>query len=349
MIETIKAEVQLSTVVEQYTELRGGGNRLRAVENPLREGGDLDIYQDTQKYYDHGTGNGGDAIDFIQTVENLDRKEAISFLSEKYLNGYELKSNYVPPKPRCKPVKKDNNLLLQQIEIKANKYLSASVPKGTENLHRLTYEKYSIVELNEKEVVRIAPVFEKLLEGYLLPTDEKYALYLFNKVIGYDSYFDCPVIIVRDESEVVVDIVRYRPHRDGFTDLPKYLYTRNSEKPDSSYLFPLQAQMQLIMRDQEYCYIGEGLKNAINASIAGVPFISIEGAGNIKPELISFLKSDRMKDIVLIGAFDGDTAGKKAYKKINAEIPMKNRFDFESGIDFADFLKQIKQEDLNVS
>jgi len=213
---------------------------------------------------------------------------------------------------------------------------------GTENPNRLTDKKYSMVEVNGVGVVRVAPIFEKLLEGYLLPTDEKYAEYLFSRLIGYDSFFNCPVIIIRDESERVVDIVRYRPHRDGYTDLPKYLYTKSEEKPDNSYLFPLQAQMQLIMRDQGYCYIGEGLKNAINASMVGVPFISIESAGNIKPELIAFLKSNRMKNIVMIGAFDGDNAGESAYKKVNREIPMSNEFLFNSGTDFAEFLKELK-------
>lgn len=47
LIENIKNHIPILDVVENYTELRGGGNRLRAKENPLREGGDLDIYKDT--------------------------------------------------------------------------------------------------------------------------------------------------------------------------------------------------------------------------------------------------------------------------------------------------------------
>lgn len=198
------------------------------------------------------------------------------------------------------------------------------------------------VEGVETKVVRVAPYLEKLFEGCLIPTDEKYAKYLFSEVIGYDNYFDCPVIIIRDEGERVVDIVRYRPYREGFEDLPKYLYTKNTEKPNSNYLFPLQAQMMKIMRDQDYCFVGEGLKNAINASLLGIPFISIEGAGNIKPELIDFLKSERMKNILMVGAFDGDSAGERAYKKINVQISMDNEFDFNSGIDFAEYLKELR-------
>ena len=341
-IQEIKDQIDIVEVVGIYTELQGRGNRLRAKVNPIRDGGDFDVYQDTQKFYDQGTGEGGDVVDFIQKVENLSRSEAVSFLLEKYISGSNIVAPRSIPRLKAKPIKKDNDLLFAQLEKKANAYLQAQVPKGTLNLNRLTAEKYSIVEVNGENDVRVAPVFEKLLEGYLLPTDEKYAEYLFSRVIGYDSYFHCPVIVIRDESERVVDIVRYRPQREGFTDLPKYLYTKGSEKPDSSYLFPLQAQMQLIMRDQGYCYVGEGLKNAINASMIGVPFISIESAGNIKPELIRFLQSDRMKDIVKIGAFDGDKAGESAYKRVGAEILMSNEFDFNSGTDFAEYLKEIK-------
>ncbi len=101
--------------------------------------------------------------------------------------------------------------------------------------------------------------------------------------------------------------------------------------------------MQKIMKSEGYCFIGEGLKNAINASMMGIPFVSIEGAGNVKPELIEFLKSPRMTGISLIGSFDGDAAGETAYKKINKQIPMDNQFTFDSGVDFADWLKEIKE------
>ncbi len=349
LIENIKNHIPILDVVENYTELRGGGNRLRAKENPLREGGDLDIYQDTQKYYDQGTGEGGDVIDFIQIVENISKNEALTFLQEKYLNGVDLESSYIKPIPRNKPIKKDNDLLLVKLETMANKYLHAS--------HKRYKNKWSYMTLDidgvETEVVRVAPYLEKLFEGYLIPTDEKFAKYLFSRVIGYCEYFNCPVIILRDESETVVDIIKYRPERNGKPLMQgnkplKYLNLKSEERPDNSYLFPLQAQMQLIAQNLGVAYVGEGLKNAINASIMGVPFISIEGAGSIKPELISFLKSNRMNGIKFIGAFDGDPAGEQAYKRVNAEIPMRNKFSFDGGMDFADYLKQIRTRRLNV-
>ena len=340
-------QIDIISVIENYTELIRSGSNYKAKENPLRDekSSSLQIYTDTQKFYDFGTGESGDVIDFIKAVENLNTKDAISFLQGKYLNGEEIKSEYRPlPKMRNRPVKKDNDRLLIDMETKANKYLFAPLPRHT--------KKYDEMELDylgdEKSIIRISPIFEKLFEGYLIPTEKKFAKYLFSKVIGYDDYFQCPVIVIRDESETPVNIIRYRPQRDGVPLLQgskplKYLNLRSEEVPDTNYIFPLQAQMQKIMQKERYCFVGEGLKNALNASLMGVPFISIEGAANIKPELISFLKSDRMSGVTLVGAFDGDSAGEGAYKKMNDQVPMRNEFDFNSGVDFAEWLQEVKQ------
>lgn len=334
-ISELKQQIDIADVVGVFTELIPRGNKLQARENPIREEktSSFFVYRDTQKWFDFGSGEGGDVIDFIENIMNLDKAGAISFLQEKYHHGHDEFRPLPQVKPR--PTKKDNNSLLAQLEIRAQKYLSGPPRWGYFELEIEEVEGQIRIE----EVIRVAPVFGKLFEGSIIPTDRKFASYLFGKVVGYDKYYDCPVIILRDESEIVVDIVRYRPKMNGEEMSMKYLYLRNGEKPDSSYLFPLQAQMQKIMRHEKYCFVGEGLKNAINASLMGIPFISIEGAGTIRPGLINFLKSDRMKNIIMIGAFDGDEAGERAYKRMNDQIPMVNKFAFDSGEDFTDFLR----------
>jgi len=349
-IETVK-QIDIVSVIGSYTELIKSGANYRAKENPLREEktSSFQIYTTTQRYHDFGTHEGGDIIDFIRAVENLSMKEAITFLSDKYLNGMELNSNYTPParKYPTAPIK-DNELLISTIEQKAKTLLANRLP-----YNKIIREKYSEMILDndgvESKVIRVAPIFEKLFEGYLIPTEKKFAEYLFNKIIGYDPYFNCPAIIIRDEAERAVNIIRYRPERNGEPLLQngkplKYLYLRGEETPDNAYTFPLQAQMQMIVNRERYSFIGEGLKNAINASLMGIPYISTESASNIKPELISFLNSNRMQGVILIGAFDGDGAGEKAYKKINEEVTLfKNKFAFDSDIDFSDWLKELKK------
>jgi hypothetical protein len=81
-IEELKARIDPTEVIGRYTKLRPAGGKLQAVTNPLREErtSSLFLYPDTGRWYDFGTGEGGDVIDFIERAEGLDRKGALSFL-----------------------------------------------------------------------------------------------------------------------------------------------------------------------------------------------------------------------------------------------------------------------------
>ena len=122
----------------------------------------------------------------------------------------------------------------------------------------------------------------------------------------------------------------------------KYLYTKSEEKPDSSYLYPFQFEMERMILKHSYAYVGEGLKNSLVALALGMPYISIESTSGVNEKLLEYLQSPRMKDIFFIGAFDGDNAGETAYKKIIETIPMENELDFNSGTDFAEWIKENK-------
>ena len=337
LLETVKSQIQIIDVVEQYTEFRGGGNRLRARQNPLRSGGDFDVYHDTQKYYDHGTGEGGDIIDFIQAVENLDRGHAISFLSERFLNGANIESNHTRPLPKPKPIK-DNPALMESLKNRARKYLAEPIVRNGRKYNRYTF--FTLEMDGAKEVASLDEVFIKLFEASFIEVDESRIRYIFDRFIGYDPYFNCPAIILYDYNWNVVNIIRYRPSRGGYTDLPKYLYLKAEEKPDSDYLYPFQFEMERMILKNGFAYVGEGLKNAIVALAYGIPYISIESSSNVSDELVRYLRSSRWDDMFFKGAFDGDQAGERAYKKINAKILMQNKFNFDSGQDFAEYVKE---------
>ena len=78
----------------------------------------------------------------------------------------------------------------------------------------------------------------------VLATDPSYVDYIFKKVIGYDSYFNCPVIVLNDKDGGIVDIVKYRPEREGTALSQKYLYEKSENKPDANYLYPFQMEME---------------------------------------------------------------------------------------------------------
>lgn len=349
-IETLKQRVNLVEIVERYTELIGSANRLRAKVNPVREGGDFDVYQDTQKWFDHGTGIGGDVVDLIKKVENLSTGEALAWLTEKYLGGNKPNGEYehrpIPTLQKAEQTIEEENNLIRGLEQMAARCLTA-YPVKTWSSFTLDIEGV----INDQSMVRVASIFEKLFEGQHIPADKKFAKYLFEKIIGYDPYFNCPMIIIRDESERVVDLVRYRPERDGIPLKQKYLVAKNTIKPRKrgrNFIFPFQKQMMKIAHKEDYCFVGEGLKNAVNASLSGIPFISIESSSSISQRLIDFLTGPRMAGIQFIGAMDGDDAGEKAYRKICKDINLsKNIFDFASGEDFTDYLQKLRGRIMN--
>jgi len=260
-IEEIKERIDPIEVIGRYTKLRPAGGKLQAACNPIREErtSSLFYYPDTGKWYDFGTGEGGDVIDFIERAEGVDRREALSLLSamigsDTTPRRAPVKRETPPPKPR------DEETIRLTLEERAAEYLSAAPMRRLNGIRR-PMKKWApmILEIDGKEIqgIRIHPAFAKLFESpdCFIPTEEKFADYLFRRVIGWDEYFQCPVIVIRDESERVADIIRYRPHREGYSDLPKYHYTRNAEKPQNQPLFFLQAQMMRIMMNMRFCIL----------------------------------------------------------------------------------------------
>ena len=356
-IYDLKQQIDIVDVIESYTELKKIGSNFQAVSNPLRhdEHPNFIISPSKQIWKDFATDDGGDVIDFIKEAEKLNITEAISFLAENYLGIDATQSSPPQHKYRTLPKPKtvdqtieEENYLISNLEQKAEQCLNAFQGKK--------YLAFTLdIEggINNQSMIKVSQIFEKLFESQLIPADEKFARYLFDKIIGYDKYFNCPMLIVRNEEEKVVDLVRYRPERDGISLKQKYLVAKNTIKPHKRgrhFIFPFQQQMMKISHKEGYCFIGEGLKNAVNASLGGIPFISIESASSISDKLIDFLTGQRMKDIVLIGALDGDAAGEVAYHKIKNKIQLsKNMFDFKSGTDFTDYLKDIREETLHGS
>ena len=193
----------------------------------------------------------------------------------------------------------------------------------------------------------VAEAYEKLFEGrYVKNVSKSKVEYIFTKIVGYDEYFSAPVIILRDSKGDVVDLVKYRPHRDGYGQLPKYLQKKAKDKPKDrgeAYLYPFQIEMERLIAKEGYVFVGEGLKNGLNALLRSVPFISIESASNTNnPRLIEYVNTMIMEGIDVYGAMDGDEAGRRALNSINSKLngSLINLMDFESGIDFSEYLKK---------
>lgn len=337
----LKSQIDIVEVIRNYTELKGTGSKQHAKENPIREErtSSFFVYQDTQKYFDFGTGESGDIVDFIQQVEKLSMSEAVSFLKEKYLSLLEDKSIYrTLDRIPSKSLKKDNSKLMWILETKSKRFLN-ELRVDHNNRKRNRYRYFKIEMGQDKEIAALDEPFIKLFEHSYLEVDEGRLEYIFQKFVGYDAYYDCPVIILYDQDGHVVNIVKYRPKKNGEVFM-KYLYSKNKDMPDSNYLYPFQFEMERLIFKHGFSYVGEGLKNALIALVFGLPYISIESASRVDSRILEYLQSERMKDKFFLGVFDGDLAGKGAYEKITKTIPMENEFDFSSGLDFADYMKR---------
>ncbi len=269
---------------------------------------------------------------------NLPEAKKLDFDTAVTMNSFDKSVNDTDRLP--------DDVLKKRLGIKSQEYLA--------NGSRF---KYQCFELEEEDVagkidkivpsmLKVPSYAEKLFEGsYIENIDESVAKYIVEKKIGYCSYFSAPVIILHDNKGAVVDLVKYRPTRDGY-DLPKYLQERAENKPmkrGNDFLYPFQVEMERLIEKKEYSFIGEGLKNSVNALIRSIPYVSIEGVANAaNKQIAEYINGLYHRGIRIYGAMDGDSAGEKAFNEMNKLLdnPIKNLIDFDSGLDFTDYLRK---------
>jgi len=238
-------------------------------------------------------------------------------------------------------------VLKKRLGIKAQQYLVA----GSKYKYRcFELEVENITGKIDKitpSMLKVPSYTEKLFEGsYIQNIDASVAKYIFTKIIGFCDYFSALVIILRDNRSAIVDIIKYRPTRDGYENLPKYLYEKSENKPlrrGDDFLYPFQIEMGRLIEKESYAFLGEGLKNSVNSLIRSIPFVSIEGVSNASSKGIAeYINGLFHRGIRIYGAMDGDSAGEKAFNEINKLLdnPIKNIIDFDSGLDFTDYLRK---------
>jgi len=241
---------------------------------------------------------------------------------------------------------------IEKLEAEAQRYLNADIPIiGNVMVKNEVWECEVVRDDKDYEYkgICIYSPFHKLFEtDMLIGAKLSVVQYIMKRIVGYSSYFKCPAIIIRDGINRVVDIAYYRPQLEG-KKMPKYLYKSNEKKPikrGDHFLYPFQIEMEQLIAKHEIIFIGEGLKNAINALAHQVPYISIEGAANsFNAPLIEYITKLRQRGKDIITAFDGDEAGFKAYEafcKALGEAPA-NLIEPDSGDDFTDYLKELHQ------
>lgn len=323
-----------------------GDVRYRAIHNLLRDEktSSLDFFEISKKYFDRGLGTGGDIIDLIQHMERLDQKGAIRRLKE--LSGedvYSVEKRTHVPTAQVKP-KKDIDL--SKLSYFAQKELLAVAPFSP-RIIPTSFKDENNVLIKTELTIHLNSHFHKLFECTTLSIDHKDKVdYLFKHILGFSDYWKAPSIIIRDSKNKIVDMVAYRP-KDPQTGLEKKgmkYYYKNQNNRGDDFIYPFEVLVRHIAQKEKYIIVGEGLKNAVNALLYSVPFISVESTGNVSvldERLIQAIKDFISEGYGFLTAFDGDDAGKAAQEKFLSLIGFEaeNLFPFDSGIDFVEYMQ----------
>jgi len=303
-IQEIKEKLDIITVAEKYGELIKAGKNFYYKDNKS-----ITFEPAKQIFSDFGSGNikGGSVLDLIMFMENIkEMKDGITRLKE--LAGCE--TFIIKPSTKLqneKEAKKAKEVDFYKLNLWSKNSLNAGHNKKP-------------IQLEEDGVdcgLLINSDYKKLFETSTLPTEFlQKTNYIFKNILGFDDFYKCPSIIIRDNNYNVVDLIAYRPVKPTNYEKwnsPKYLY-KNSHNRGENFLYPFRKEVESILAKNDYIIIGEGIKNGLNALIYSVPFITLEStSNNISQTLLSYISDYARANHNLICMFDGDYAGAKAY------------------------------------
>ena len=356
-LDDIKSKIDIISLAESYgfEFEKPRGIRYRARVNLLRDEktSSIDFFTDSQKYYDRGAGTGGDCIDLIQHMENISQAEAIN--KAKSMAGADV---YEVTKRESKQLVKKKEIKdidFNRLEYNAKKELSASANFYPRVVEVEAQDEQGTITQTKQEIY-IHSEFVKLFESSKFIIEYKAKLdYLFKNILGYSNFWKAPTIILRDNKNKIVDMVTYRPKsKDTGEEIKnmKYYYKNQNNRGDD-FIYPFEILVKVIVskmpKDKKYIVVGEGLKNGLNALLYSIPFISVESTGNSKridKKLIDAIDNFIKEGCGLVTAFDGDNAGKEAYESFISftGYDTENLFDFDSGIDFVDYMQGSEDE-----
>ena len=333
-IKAWKEALDIVTVAEMYGELQKFGANFKYKNDPS-----IVISPSKQifnNFSDTANNSVGSILDLIMYMEKCELAAGVKILKE--LNGID---DYVVSEEdrvkRKEASSKNKNVNFQQLGFFAKNDLEAGLKLKPFEL-----------EIDNITSLSVNPAYHKLFERETFPLDFKTKLeYIHNKIIGWDNYYRCPSIILRDRTGKIIDKQAYRPTKPdshkNWTD-PKYI-PKNTGNRGNEFLYPFQEEIEQIIKRERYFIVGEGIKNAVNALVYSAPFISLESSSNATSQkLIDYIKDLKDKGYGLVCIFDGDTAGEKAFNhfKSSTGLECENHLLFTSGIDFTDHMAKAK-------
>ena len=307
IIEEVKSRCDIVSTISQYIELKSSGVNYKGL-CPFHGEKTPSFYVNESKqiYKCFGCGEGGDVINFVMKMENLDFIDAVKVLAQKY--GIEINTNMdEESKKKLEKIKK-----FQDIHTEAARFYFS-------NLHTKKNSGYAYLRsrgLDEK-------IIKKFGLGYSLASWNSLMEYLTSKGYSNKELIECGLLAHKKESNKIYDKFRnrvmfpifdYRGNVIGFggrvldDSLPKYLNSPDTITFNKRYnLYGLNFSRKEIKN--KTLILVEGYMDLISLYQYGIKNVVATLGTALTKEQGMLIK--RYADNVII-SYDSDEAGIKA-------------------------------------
>jgi len=315
-VEELKSRVDIYGIISSYVKLKKTGRNFTGL-CPFHKEKTPSFTVDTTRQFYHcfGCGVGGDVIDFIERIENMEFPEAVEFLAKKV--GYKLKYNLGGSKDSS-----ELKNLLAKLNEQAVKYFNFVLFNSKNGIIALDYLKnrgFTEATLKEFEV------------GYSLDSWDGFSNFALKRGYNADELINCGLAIKSDKNSIgAYDRFRGRimfPIRDivgktiGFGgriisgesktggQKAKYINTPETKLySKSKNIYGIDKAKNFIVEKDE-ALIVEGYTDVMALSQSGIKNVVASLGTALTSEQIMIL-SRFTKNIVLV--FDSDKAGMDA-------------------------------------
>ena len=343
LIDEVKSRSDIVNVISQYISLKNSGSSYSGLcPFHSEKTGSFHVNQNKQIYKCFGCGEGGDVINFIMKIENLDFMEAVKLLAQK--NGIEFNTNLSEAdKKKMEEIK-----LMQDIHLKAARFYFSNLI----NSKNAGYDYLRKRGLSDKIIKRFGLGYSlyswNSLMNYLLSIGYEKKDLVKSGLVTHkengDKYYD------KFRNRVMFPIFDYRGNVIGFggrvldDSMPKYLNSPDTILFNKRYnLYGLNYAKKSIKNDT--LILVEGYMDLISLVEYGIENVVATLGTALTNEQGKLIKRYASTAVI---SYDSDEAGIKAtlraieilrHQNINVKI-----LNLKDCKDPDDFIKKYKKE-----
>ncbi len=337
-INELKERIDLFDLISSYVELKKSGSSWVGL-SPFQQEKTPSFYVHPQKgfFKCFSSGETGDAISFVQKLENLDFQEALEFLSQRF--GIPLRYE---KGDHSKPFVKSIRAELHAIHEEAMKWFMQQLKaKSTESTVAWEYwvqERKFDKKTAEAFGIGYAPTNEFSLGDHL--ASQGFSKEILSKAGLFREKLRQGKLVANFQGRLMIPIYEKLGRICGFTarklsvtpewgdkKAPKYINSPETTIfQKSQILFNLHLANKALKQDQDFLLV-EGQLDAIRCYIEGFETVIAPQGTAFTESQAGLLKKSNPRNIICL--LDGDEAGRKAglkYVSIFMECGLNARF-----------------------